>query len=120
MYKQALTTKVAVFGLLALLLFLGDLKYKQWQSQKEIEKQKQNLLAQADQLQKKNDELNQSLEYLNSESFKERVARQQLNLKKQGETTYSFGDAPAPGGSNSSQPRVKNAQKWWNYFFATE
>ncbi|MBI5530103.1 MAG: septum formation initiator family protein [Candidatus Doudnabacteria bacterium] len=72
---------------------------------------------QADALQKKNDDLSQSLQYLNSPSFKERVARQQLNLKKDGEQVYGFTDGN--GSSTDSQVAIKtsNAKKWWDYFF---
>ena len=117
--KQALSSKIAICGALVLLLFLSDLKYKQYKAQTEIEKQKQSLQAQADALQKKNDDLNQSLQYLNSASFKERIARQDLGLKKQDETVYSFGDAPAPSAPSQEQPKPSNIQKWWNYFFTS-
>lgn len=114
--KKNLSSKFAVFCLFLLLIFLGDLKFRQWQSQRQIDLQKQSLETQASALQKKNDDLAQSLEYLSSPSFKERVAREQLNLKKDGEQVYSFSDGPAasPG---SGQDKVSNAQKWWDYFF---
>jgi len=114
--KQALSSKLAITGLFLLLIFLGDLKFKQWLNARQIEKQRQSLQQQADELQKKNDELNQSLQYLNSSSFKERVARQQLDLKKQGEQVYSFSDAPQVLGA-STQPQESNFKKWWDYFF---
>lgn len=119
--KKTISSKLAIIGLVILLIFLADLKYKQWKNQQEIEKQKQSLLAQADTLQKKNNELNQSLQYLNSPSFKERVAREQLNLKKDGETVYSFGD-PSPQAPDGHERTDKstNLQKWWNYFFSAE
>lgn len=98
-----------------------DLKYQQWKNQKEVEKQKQNLVAQTDTFKKKNDELNQSLQYLNSTSFKERVAREQLNLKKEGETVYSF-DIEKVEDADITSPEQKdtNMIKWWNYFFSVE
>src|SRR6185295_6005726 len=93
--KKNISSKFALFCMLLLLLFLGDLKFRQWQSQRQIEKEKQALETQAAALQKKNDDLSSSLQYLSSPSFKERVARQQLDLKKEGEQVYSFSDAPA-------------------------
>ncbi len=119
--KKTISSRLAIATLIILLIFLVDLKYKQWKNQQEIEKQKQNLLAQADTLQKKNNELNQSLQYLNSPSFKERVAREQLNLKKDGEIVYSFGDAPDQAPQNTP-PEIKtsNVQKWWDYFFLAD
>ena len=119
--KKTISSRLAIITLIVLLIFLADLKYKQWKNQQEIEKQKSNLLAQADTLQKKNNELNQSLQYLNSPSFKERVAREQLNLKKDGEVVYSFGDAPDQTMEKSKQEtKIPNPQKWWDYFFSAE
>jgi cell division protein FtsB len=118
--KQSLSSKIALCGLLALLVFLADLKYRQFKAQNEIASQEQSLQAQADVLQKKNDELNQSLQYLNSPDFKERVARQDLGLKKQGETVYNFGDPPpASNALANGEPKLSNLQKWRDYFFAS-
>ena len=113
--KQNLSSKFAIFCLVVLLAFLGNLKFRQWQSQRQIEQQMQSLEDQAGALQNKNKELSNSLEYLSSPSFKERVAREQLNLKKDGEQVYSFSDAPASQASDAQ--KVSNAKKWWDYFF---
>ena len=119
--KQTLSSKIVIFGLIILLAFLGKLKYSQWRAQQEIEKQKELLQQQADALEKKNSDLNQSLQYLNSPDFKERVAREDLGLKKNGEQVYSFGDPTSatatPVAQNSGN---QNPSKWWNYFFQTE
>ncbi len=117
--KQALSSKITIVGLLILLAFLSDWKYKQWSSEKLIQKQKQDLQQQADALQKKNNELSQSLQDFNSLSFKESVARRQLNLKKQGEQVYTFMDAAAAGQMQNQNSQGRgNAKKWLDYFFA--
>jgi cell division protein DivIC len=117
--KTALSSKITILALLGLLVFLGNIKFKQWKDKQEIEKEKQNLLVQADLLQKKNTELSQSLQYLNSPSFKERVARQQLGLKKDGETIYSFGETQVLTSAENT-PKESNTKKWWNYFFSLQ
>jgi cell division protein FtsB len=118
--KQTITSKAAILALVLLLLFLGFSKFKQWQNQREIVKQKQTLLAQAEAQQKKNEELKQSLEYINSPNFKESVARQQLGLKKQGEEVYSFVDAQSQANQTQAETKEGNFTKWWNYFFSEE
>ncbi len=116
--KEQLTSKFAIAAMLALAVFLGIQEFKQLASQKKIEAQKQSLQEQADTFTKKNRDLNESLQYLNSPNFKERVARQQLNLKKDGETVYSFADASGSESvSNSSETKDGNFKSWWNYFF---
>ena len=114
--KQTLSSKITLIFLALLLIFLAESKYRQWRSQKSIEAEKQNLQQQADALDKKNQELSQSLQYLNSASFRENIARQQLGLKKQGEQVYSFNDAPATDQTSASS-RQNNPKKWWDYFF---
>ena len=103
-----------------MLVFLGRLKFKQWQNQRRVEKEKQSLMGQVDALEKKNDQLKQSLQYLNSPSFKERVARQQLDLKKEGEQVYSFSERLAVSGDGDGNLSESNAKKWWNYFFLND
>jgi cell division protein FtsB len=118
MWKQKLSSKVVILGLIILALFLGDLKFRQWLSQRSIGVEEQNLKNQANTLQKKNNELNQSLSYLSSTDFKEKVARQELGYKKDGETVYGFtqGSGTSTQAENT-QAAPSNAQKWWDYFF---
>ena len=116
--KQTLSSKITIALLVIMLAFLGQLKFKQWQNQNRIEKEKLSLQKQADELQKKNQELTQSLEYLNSSDFKERVAREQLALKKEGEQVYSFSFRPKTESVKSqAENKQGNMEKWWTYFF---
>ncbi len=117
--KQILSSKFALGLLIVLLAILANSKYKQWQQARSIEKLKQDLLKQADVQQKKNQELTQSISFINSDNFKEQVARQQLNLKKDGEVVYNFTEGtptttPAVAGASIA---ATNPQKWWSYFF---
>lgn len=117
--KIRLSSKITVISLAFLLLFLANLKFQQWRNQAAIEHEKQNLQQQVDALQKKNADLNDSLSYIGSPEFKERVARQQLNLKKDGEVVFGFSDpaAQAVNDPKASQPAMPNYEKWINYFF---
>jgi cell division protein FtsB len=117
--KQRLSSKITIIGLFILMAFLADWKYRQWVSEKLIEKQKLDLQQQADALQKKNNELSQSLEYLSSDTFKEGVAREQLDLKKQGEQVYTFVDSSESSQTQAQAPSgPSNAKKWLDYFFS--
>ncbi len=117
MFKHAISSKIAITALFVPLIFLGNIKFKQWQKQLQIAKAKQGLEEQADALEKKNRELSQSLRYLNSLSFKERVAREQLGLKKQDEQVYLFSEAPQVLGAVDSKQKQSNWKKWLDYFF---
>lgn len=118
-YKQFFSSKITVLLFIILLAFLTNIKYKQWRSQRDIDREKQNLSQQAANLEKKNSELTESLSYLNSNSFKERVARQELGLKKDGETVFDFSENPNAAGASTAagtQTKQTNFKKWWDYF----
>lgn len=120
--KSVLSSKIFIVCLAAVAIFLAVTKYQQYRMQKEIEGQKQKLTQQMQNLEQKNQELADSLSYLNSSSFKERVARQQLDLKKNGEQVYNFGQAPTSSPQsppNDAGGGQTNFQKWLNYFFAS-
>ena len=116
--KTLLYSKYSLIFLVVLLAFMANLEFKQYRDQKAIEAQKASLQEQADSLSKKNRELNESLAYLNSTDFKERVARQQMNLKKEGEVVYGFTEADGSALQAGQQKAAdSNFVKWWKYFF---
>ena len=118
--REILSSRITLVLLAVLLLVLGVLKYKQYQRQQAIELEKQTLMAQEDSLQKKNSELKDSLAQLSSEQYKERVAREDLNLKKEGEIVYNFSlfaDNQQSSGPKNATEKISNPRKWWNYFF---
>jgi cell division protein FtsB len=117
--KISLTSKFTLLMLALLLVFLGRVKYQQYKNQQAIDKEKKALEQQISALGKKNQDLSDSLSYLNSADFKERVARQQLNLKKDGEVVFGFSDSPpqTPNSQSASALNSPNYEKWVEYFF---
>ena len=65
----------------------------------------------------KNKDLAQSLQYFSSDSYKEKLAREQLGLKKEGEIVISFPANINPPNDNSQAEELSNPQKWWQYLF---
>lgn len=118
-YKKILSNKFVFFLLIIVLASLGGLKYKQWQHQRAIDAEKQSLIEQTNKLEQKNQELKDSLAYIGSQDFKEKIARQQLNLKKQDEYVFNFSDNLVNGTSTDDlvvQVKKPNYQKWVEYF----
>lgn len=116
--KKLLSSKFFFAGMLIFLAILANVKFQQLKNESAIEKEKNTLAAQADSLQKKNQELSDSLSYLNSQDYKERIARQQLNLKKEGEAVYNFSVLNNQNSSDRPEDSEdSNAKKWWDYFF---
>lgn len=116
--KANLTSKIGILILLGVLVFLARIKYLQYKDQKAINAEKASLLRQADSLEKKNQELSNALTFLDSPEFKEQVARQQLNLQKNGEIVYSFSEnTNATSSAGNATVAESNPSKWWHYFF---
>lgn len=115
-------SKTTIFCLIILAGFLAQQKLKQYQMQKAIQAEKTSLENQLNELGGKNQELNATLGYLNSGAYKEIIARQQLNMQKQGEFVYNFSDEKAESLAPAAQkPKaVSNARKWLAYFLNQE
>ena len=85
---------------------------------KEIAKLEQEARA----LESKNQDLKNIVGYLNSPAYKEKAARENLNLKSEGEVAVAL---PSDESSIDSQETIDGAShgpkdnmlKWWKYFF---
>lgn len=99
------------------LSFLGFSQYKQWQQRQKINAQIRSLKEEANAVEEKNKQLEDSLQYLSSSGASERLARQQMNMKKEGEIPVVFVPNQSSESSTVAEPKLKNWQLWWNYFF---
>lgn len=115
-------TLVGFVFLVFVSIALGKEIYRRHQINQEIEKTK----LQIEELERKNHELQALIDYLNTDSFKEIQARQNLGLQKDGEVAVavepgvvtSSDDQGSSFESSDSAEDSSNARKWWNYFFA--
>ena len=92
-----------------------------------INKEINQVKKEIESFEKKNKELGQLIEYLNTDSFKEIQARQNLGYRKEGERVVSI-----ESGENSlnqeneasfqtpSEEDISNLRRWWNHFFITK
>lgn len=113
-----LGTKFAVLLLVLAALVLGSIQFAQWKKRAAIEQEVAALKQEAEQLEKRNKEISDSLAFLGRAGATERIARQQLNLKKEGEIVVNFGDEPMQEQEvQTGEQEPKNAALWWEYFF---
>ncbi len=104
------------------ILLMLIVQIRQYRSRSSVNSEIEKLSKQADQIQKNNQDLQEMIAYLNTDSYKEKTAREQLNLRKDGETVYSFATPPAqaPDPEQAREARLateSNIAKWWEYFF---
>lgn len=116
------SSKLSLIMLLGIAIFLANLRYQQYKTQQAIDKEKQALKERIESLNKKNEDLSGSLAYFSSQDFQQLAARQQLNLKREGEVVFGFADQPAQsaGAEGEHNEKIPNYQKWIKYFFGTE
>ena len=111
-----------IIGFVLLIVFsvsLAKEMYHKYQINKEIKE----VQAEINSLEEKNEELKDLIEYLNTNSFKEIQARQQLGLQKEGEQAIAIQSAPEEEAmivEQEEEPTVdkSNTERWWSYFFA--
>lgn len=116
---KLLNSKIALVILIVVAAFLFKSEYSAWQKRKSIELEITTLQNQQNVLEQKNQELAKSLDYLNTSDYKEKIARQQLNLQKKGELAINFPDTLSSQNLSTinSEQNQKNWEKWWLYFF---
>ncbi len=111
--------KLFLFGAIIVLIAVFGLELQQWQTRRKIDSEINALKQEQADLLQKNSALEQSLQYFASDSYKEKLAREQLGLKKDGEIVINY---PVGGMLNQSENKNEapksNPQKWWEYIFA--
>ncbi|KKT89900.1 MAG: hypothetical protein UW87_C0001G0010 [Candidatus Moranbacteria bacterium GW2011_GWC2_45_10] len=92
---------------------------------RKIEKEIEALRQEAEQIRAENGGLQEKISYFDTNEFREKIAKEKLNLKKEDEKVVEIrpvamikGDqAEAPEQPTAPSPEIKNYRKWWNRFF---
>ncbi len=112
-----ISNRFVVVLLLASLVLLSTTRYKQYRQSKKVEAQIASLQSESRLVEEKNQQLENSLQYLSSESASERLARQQMNLKRNGEIAVVFLPSGPTNKTEEQKSNASNFRLWWNYFF---
>jgi len=118
--KKMILGKPALLVLLVGVIIFGTIQYRQRTQRQDISNEINQLQQQQKDLEQKNQQLSDSLQYLNSSGYQDRIARQQLGLKKSGEVVYSFAPDAEEHAAAASDNRVANSSNvkaWWLYLF---
>ena len=106
----------ALGGVLILLVFvvLVIANIKVYNKRKELATQVDNLKNKIEAIQQKNEDLKKGISKSNDDAYIEKVAREDLDLQKEGETVISFIKAPNQQSSNNREKRnILQAWLWW-------
>ena len=113
--KSKFTTAILI-GMLGLVLFVTA---KLFMQKYEVQREIAALEERADRIQSENQELSELINYFQTDEYKERQAREKLNLKKEGEFVVVLPEIKDKGQVLGEQGDEKsNPQKWFDYFFA--
>lgn len=115
-----------IAGIFLVVVFvLGSALSKEIYRGYEIKKETEDLKTQINAMQKDNYELSQLIQYYQTDQYKEEAARQQLNLKSDGEKVVMINNdntnnaQAVQAATNQQKNDSPNYVKWWNYFFAS-
>ncbi len=124
---QSIKVKSLMIVLVVLIGFAGYHFFQTKHTQKGINQEVLDLQNQIDEFEKKNKNLEQLSSYLQTDDFKEREAKQKLNLVKKGEKVVIVKKddiEKAVQEPEPSKPEVEidrpNYYYWWHYFFGID
>ncbi len=115
-FPKIFYSKLFLGVVIVLLLIAFGLELQQWRGRQAINNEISHLVAEQQSLEKKNVDLEQSLQYFSSDSYKEKLAREQLGLKKDGEIVVNFPKTNEPAATVQLLSPESNPKKWWQYF----
>ena len=111
-------SKLFLGAVIIVLLGVFALELQQWQQRRQINAEINHLKAEQAELEARNNALQQSLQYFASNNYQEKLAREQLGLKKEGELVINFPPGGIPSGPEEEPAAEQtNLQKWWQYLF---
>lgn len=133
MSRKNLIVSSGIFvGALALIVLLFFPSFNEYKRNQRINEEIEKLSKQAEQLKENNAQLSEKIEYFKTEAYKERIAKERLNMQKQDEQIVSvkqsisaISDDVADNSSNGESSKIgvenknedSNYRKWFNYFF---
>jgi len=93
-----------------------------------IEKEIELLREQAKRIEAENDDLKEKISYFDTDEFREKIAKEKLNMKKEDEKVVEIRPVISINGDEIEEPvvsipitatEIPNYKKWWNQFFRT-
>lgn len=118
---QLLKSKTATLLLVLVLGAVAFITFQLYMQKRQVDSEIARLREQSDNLSKDNGQLSELIKYLDTPEYKEREAREKLNLKKPGEEVVVLPEGSDQGQVASAQTETKsNPEKWFSYFFNTQ
>ena len=105
---------IALITICYLLFVVGKTLYQSYQVRKELD----DMQAQIQELKDSNQQLQADITYYQSDSYKERIARERLGLQKPGEKVIVIlPEQKQNVKEKDPYDSLTNPEKWWQFFF---
>jgi len=116
-FQSFIRSRLATWVLGTILVFAMFGTAKIWTEQNRVNKEIARLEQQADKINQDNEQLSYLIEYFNTQEYKDKQAREKLNLKKEGEYVVGLPDQAELETQPIQPAPLSNPQLWFNYFF---
>ena len=107
--------------------WISYLSFKESKRNNQINAEIDSLKAEAENLRQNNQEMTDKISYFETPEFQEKMAKEKLNLQKEGESVAVIKPNPSlrndQTGEDNNIGKVSGSvespayKKWWNYFF---
>ena len=118
--------RIVLFVVVPLLAYFGVSSVNRALDTYSLQRASDDVRVEIDELQERNEELLRQREFLKTDEYVERIAREELDLVKPGETSIVVITPrdtirpPRPGEPVVDEAPAPNWRRWWDYFFAAE
>lgn len=121
MLKSFFQTKFATLALTVGLAFVIIFTARILVQKRTIDREVSRLENQMARVSNENEELSSLIQYLNTPEYKEKEAREKLNLVKEGEHVVVLPSVEEQiAAASAEQNKTNNSKLWFNYFFNVE
>lgn len=119
-------TKIIIIPALLLVIFILTAVTRETYKKNQIQKEIDSLQAKAQQIEKENLAIQEKIAYFDSSNYKEKEAKDKLNLQDPGENVVVIKPSVAKEAQieqktssdlPAGEPKIPNPAKWWDYFF---
>lgn len=118
MLKEFLNSKLATVLLSGALVLVMIITAKILVQKRMVDREVAKLQNQMDRISSENQELGSLVQYLNTPEYKEREAREKLNLAKEGEHIVVLPQGDTSGATQEQvEQKQSNYKLWLSYFF---
>lgn len=117
-FLDLLKSKLATIALILVFGAVAFVTTELYMQKRQVDSEIARLQEQSNNLNRDNQQLSELIKYLDTQEYKEREAREKLNLKRPGEEVVVLPEDTGNGQVASVNIDIPNPQKWFNYFFS--